>query len=255
MGQTLALIWCPVVLLRSFHTIARWNSGGGFPELSISGSGSWVPLLYKCIVHSTDDYWAQDHAFSFPGMAHRASLLACTQKTSSPEEGNGNPLPNSCLESLRDRGAWQATVPGVAKNRTRLSNWPQHTSCQSSRPGLPCPMYIFCLGPPRSPWHQRSTLPPTFLLSLWVGWLLRSSHSGLEIPLVVSRHPELVPVIAFLCCQPVCLRSWSQELPVHTSVLCLCLQPQDLAWLSVCRVNEQTNNLIKIKTDTLLKCL
>ena len=30
-------------------------------------------------------------------------------------EGNGNPLHYSCLENLMDRGAWWATVYGVAK--------------------------------------------------------------------------------------------------------------------------------------------
>ena len=34
----------------------------------------------------------------------------------SPGEGNGNPLPYSCLGNPRDRGAWQATVPGVAES-------------------------------------------------------------------------------------------------------------------------------------------
>ena len=33
----------------------------------------------------------------------------------SPEEGNGNPLQCSCLETPMDRGAWQATVLGVAR--------------------------------------------------------------------------------------------------------------------------------------------
>ena len=37
-------------------------------------------------------------------------------------EGNGNPLRYSCLENRMDRGAWRATVHGVAKNQTRLSN-------------------------------------------------------------------------------------------------------------------------------------
>ena len=32
-----------------------------------------------------------------------------------PEVGNGNPLQYSCLENPMDRGAWQATVYGVAK--------------------------------------------------------------------------------------------------------------------------------------------
>ena len=36
--------------------------------------------------------------------------------------GNGNPLQCSCLENPMDRGTWQATVPGVAKSRTRPSN-------------------------------------------------------------------------------------------------------------------------------------
>ena len=39
----------------------------------------------------------------------------------SPGEGNGNPLQYSCLENSMDRGAWQATVCGVAKSWTRLN--------------------------------------------------------------------------------------------------------------------------------------
>ena len=39
-----------------------------------------------------------------------------------PGEGNGNPLQYSCLENPMDRGAWRATVHGVAKSWTRLSN-------------------------------------------------------------------------------------------------------------------------------------
>ena len=34
----------------------------------------------------------------------------------SPEEGNGNPLQDSCLENPMDRGAWWATVHGVAES-------------------------------------------------------------------------------------------------------------------------------------------
>ena len=39
-----------------------------------------------------------------------------------PGKGNGNPLQYSCLDNSMDRGAWQATVSGAAKNQTRLSN-------------------------------------------------------------------------------------------------------------------------------------
>ena len=38
----------------------------------------------------------------------------------SPGGGNGNLLQDSCLENPQDRGAWQATVHGVAKSQTRL---------------------------------------------------------------------------------------------------------------------------------------
>ena len=39
----------------------------------------------------------------------------------SPGEGNGDPLQYSCLENPMDRGAWRATVHGVAKSQTELS--------------------------------------------------------------------------------------------------------------------------------------
>ena len=40
-------------------------------------------------------------------------------------EGNGNPLQYSCLENPMYRGAWWATVHGVAKSQTRLSSFTQ----------------------------------------------------------------------------------------------------------------------------------
>ena len=39
-----------------------------------------------------------------------------------PRKGNGNPLQYSCLDNSVDRGARWATVPGVAKSGTRLSD-------------------------------------------------------------------------------------------------------------------------------------
>ena len=38
-------------------------------------------------------------------------------------EGNGTPLQYSCLENPKDGGAWWATVHGVAKSRTQLTNF------------------------------------------------------------------------------------------------------------------------------------
>ena len=53
----------------------------------------------------------------------------------SPGEGNGKPLQYSCLENSMDRGAWQATVHGVAKSQTQLSDDTSHFSCSCGRDG------------------------------------------------------------------------------------------------------------------------
>ena len=45
----------------------------------------------------------------------------------SPGEGHGNPLQYSCLENDTNRGAWWATVHGVAKNQTRLKRLSMQT--------------------------------------------------------------------------------------------------------------------------------
>ena len=48
-----------------------------------------------------------------------------------PRGGNGNPLQYSCLGNFMDSEACQATVHGIAKSRTKLSNWActHHISC------------------------------------------------------------------------------------------------------------------------------
>ena len=51
----------------------------------------------------------------------------------SPGGGNDNPLQYSCLENSMDRGAWWATVHGVAKSWTQLSS---HARTGSLNPRL-----------------------------------------------------------------------------------------------------------------------
>ena len=51
----------------------------------------------------------------------------------SPRGGNGNPLQYSCLEKPMDRGAWWATVHGVAKYLTRLMIPGEHTCTHLSK--------------------------------------------------------------------------------------------------------------------------
>ena len=73
--------------------------------------------------------WSSNHA---PGYLINSFVNLCAQKTRKQffidleletREGNGIPLQYSCLEHPIDGGAWWATVHGVAKSRTRLSDF------------------------------------------------------------------------------------------------------------------------------------
>ena len=72
----------------------------------------------------------------------------------SPGGGHGNPFQYSCLENPHDRGDWRATVQGVAKSWTRLSDSTvrqcaslglqrvQRTNCSPPSLNLTCPPYL-----------------------------------------------------------------------------------------------------------------
>ena len=73
-------------------------------------------------------YW--DNSLGFPGgsdskrSAHNVGDPGSIPGLGrSPGEGNGNLLQGSCLENSMDGGAWWATVHGVTKSRTRLSEF------------------------------------------------------------------------------------------------------------------------------------
>ena len=90
----------------------------------ISFRMDWLDLL---AVQGTLKSLLQHHS-------SKASVLLCssffTVQVSHPYmttgnigEGNGNPLQCSCLENPRDRGAWWASVYGVAQSQTRLKEF------------------------------------------------------------------------------------------------------------------------------------
>ena len=59
----------------------------------------------------------------FPGGSEvKASACNAGDPGLTPGEGNGNPLQYSCLENPMEGGAWWATVHGVAKSQTQLSD-------------------------------------------------------------------------------------------------------------------------------------
>ena len=86
-----------------------------------------TPLQYSCLENPMDrgNWWAAVHGIAksqtrlsdFTFTSHFHFSLSCIG------EGNGNPLQCSCLENPMDRGAWWATAHGVAKSRTRLSDF------------------------------------------------------------------------------------------------------------------------------------
>ena len=77
-------------------------------------------ILYY--IHTLCSLWG------FPDDSVVRNLLANKRRGFSPRfgktpgEGNGNPLRSSCLGNSMNRRTWWATVHGVAKNQTRLSN-------------------------------------------------------------------------------------------------------------------------------------
>jgi len=58
--------------------------------------------------------------------ANVGNQVSIPESGRSPGEGNGNPLQYSCLENSMDRGTGWATIFGVAKSWTRLSNYHFH---------------------------------------------------------------------------------------------------------------------------------
>ena len=85
---------------------------GKFPGGPVVRGASQVWLNSRESACSTRDTGDMD---SIPGLGR------------SPEEGHGNMLQYSCLENPVDRGAWRATLHGIAKSQTRLKPLSTHS--------------------------------------------------------------------------------------------------------------------------------
>ena len=87
-----------------------------------------------------------------PGKSHgRRSLVGCSPwgryksdttvrlhfhfSLSCTGEGNSNPLQCSCLENLRDEGAWWAAIYGVAQSQTQLKRLSSSSSSSMRHAG------------------------------------------------------------------------------------------------------------------------
>ena len=67
--------------------------------------------------------WRWRLAYVYPKQRENQWLNYTLIVTATIGEGNGTPLPYSCLENPMDREAWWAAVCGVAKSQTWLSDF------------------------------------------------------------------------------------------------------------------------------------
>ena len=94
---------------------------GSGQELSRGGSQSMESLQATvCPILSYCDF--PSASYSEESACNAEDLGSIPGSGRSPGGGLGNPLQYSCLENSMDRGAWQATVHGVAKSQTQLSD-------------------------------------------------------------------------------------------------------------------------------------
>ena len=91
-------------------------------------------------------------------------------------EGNDIPLQYSCLESPMDRGAWWATVHGVAKSQTQLSDLSLFTFTHWRRKWQPTPQ-CSCLENPRDGGAWWAAVSGVTQSRIRLKWLSSSSSS------------------------------------------------------------------------------
>ena len=117
----------------------------------------------------------------------------------SPGEGNGNPLQYSCLENSMDRGAWRATVHGIAELDTM-----EHTGLVDYRVSEPLtlPSHTRQAG---TVWVPSSSSSDVATTGHMVGLFLTGSpkhgllHSLESVFTLVHRHPLLPSFLRKTC--------------------------------------------------------
>ena len=111
----------------------------------VSAEQNWTDILTLDVFAFRRRQWHPTPVL-LPGESHgRRSLAGCSPwgcwgsdtteqlhshfSLSCTGEGNGNPLPCSCLENPRDGGAWWAAVYGVTQSQTRLKRLSSSSIC------------------------------------------------------------------------------------------------------------------------------
>ena len=135
-----SLIFCEILPGGSVRKEYACNAGDLGLILGLgrcSGEGDDKPLQYSCLENPRGQRglegcspWGCRGSATSERLSTRGKEPACLCRKykfnpwvghSSPR-GKGHPLQYSCLGNPMDRGAWQATAHGVAKNWTQLSD-------------------------------------------------------------------------------------------------------------------------------------
>ena len=110
-------------------------------------------------------------------------------------EGNGNPLQCSCLENLRDGGAWWAAVYGVAQSRTWLKWLSSSSSLAGTASVLQNPLRLFQLANPKSiyptwsiPFHGNFNKSP-WHVSISLLYFLSDPNASQHSPIWLGMSP------------------------------------------------------------------
>ena len=111
---------------------------------------------------------------------HFVSVFNSKRLETASGEGNGNPLQYSCLENPMDEGAWWAAVHGVAKSRTRLSDFTL-TSLSCIGEGNGNPLQCSCLENPRDGGASWADVSGVTQCRTRLKWLSSSSRLSLVL--------------------------------------------------------------------------
>ena len=137
-------------------------------------------------------------------------------------KGNGNPLQYSCLGSSTDRGAWRATVHGVKKSRTRLSDW---TTTGASRQQGPR------AGSPRQTWGKVRQETGTL-------WKVRTPEASVRKSASNTPARTAIPSLSWHC-NSNRLKSCTYSISFSTGVIRIkmIIYPQSVYFLSDTRAH------------------